>query len=81
MDQLANYWAVLAPFLSMLAGGFVTWTTVRVKLETLIMNHQELKSRVDSLEKARETDRVMLADRLARMEVKLDALHIKLESK
>lgn len=81
MEDILKYWPAFTSFISIIGGGFITWSTAKTKMEGLLTSHQKLESRVDTLEKNREADRVVLADRLARMEVKLESIHIKLESK
>jgi hypothetical protein len=84
LSQLASYWPFITSFGGMLAGGLVTWTTTKVQIERLMDSHKDLDRRLSSLELGVEHDRVILADRLARVEVMLQdvrATLIRLESK
>lgn len=81
LEELKNLWPIVWTLLTVLFGGAVTWATVRLNLATLLKGHDALTLRVNALETAKENDRIMIADRLARIEVKLDSIHIQSESK
>lgn len=81
LEEIASYWPFVFNILGVLFGGAVTWTTIRFQLESLVKDSKVQSSRISALEQAKESDRVALADRLARIEVKLDALHIQSEIK
>jgi hypothetical protein len=81
LDELKTYWPLISSTLGVLFGGAVTWATAKVKIDNLFKSQDALAIRVAELERAKENDRVALADRLARIEVTLNAVHIKIESR
>lgn len=80
IEQLQTYWPILSSGLGVLFGGAVTWATAKMKIDNIFKSHDALVLRVAALESAKESDRVMLADRLARIETTLNAVHIKIET-
>lgn len=80
MAALKEYWPLVSSGLGVLFGGAVTWATAKAKIDGLFKSHDALVLRVTALETAKESDRITLTDRLARIETKLDTVHIRLES-
>ena len=80
LDLLKTYWPIISSGLGVLFGGAVTWATAKMKIDNIFKSHDALVLRVAALESAKESDRVMLADRLARIETTLNAVHIKIET-
>jgi len=80
LEDVKQYWPLISSGLGVLLGGAVTWATAKTKIDNLLTNHEALSKRIQVLEQAKETDRVALADRLARIEVTLNAVHIRMEA-
>jgi len=63
---------LLSSFAGVLIGGAITWGITKTKIENLLESHKALEVKVTALEKELERERLMTADRMARVEVKLD---------
>lgn len=72
MTDLLQYLPFASSLFGALLGGAVTWGVAKTKLENLAERHAELDKRVGELERTRERDAVAMADRVARIEVKID---------
>lgn len=72
LQEIAKYWPFVSSAAGMLAGGLITWTTARIKLEDLLKRVTAVEVKMAALEKSIDNDKVAMADRLARVEVKLD---------
>jgi hypothetical protein len=81
-QDIIQYLPFISSLVGTLLGGAVTWGVAKTKLENLVERHTALDRRVGELERVREKDAILMADRIARIEVKLDDIraHIK-ESK